>query len=802
MPVHILRWGREQSPQFLCEWLLFLLAGIGVAIVLTHGRTVGALDKLIYDWWLQHLSRPVSQDIVVIEIDNGSLEQLGQWPWRRDYHAAALRRIAAAKPRCVIYDIVFSEPSHADPLLAQAMSLTKVYLPIIIESSSSSGRAGRAILPTDELRHAAAGLGHINLEADKDGIVRRVALFEGSSQQMWPQLALSAYSALDTKLATIPRTEVEAKIKEGNPLPLLRTRPLLIPFSKPHPYPRVSFVDVIRGRIPSALFHDKIVLVGVTADGLQEHLTTSLSGRYGTMPGVDVHATILDGLLKHDFITQPARWSAACLSTIPVALLFLGFLLFAPNQSIIVLPCVAALTFLASGVALTWHLWLAPSPAIVTILCAYSLWSWRRLKVAMSQIGAELEQLAGEPHLVHNRLVPHKLATGSALDRNIALMRRAAGQLRDLQRFISDSINSLPDPVLVADLGGKIQLANYPAQRYLGALSKTSLGGQSVQHILGQLTFVRLAGADMETPPAKLPPWPELLTPADHERIEIMAKGIEVHDAAGHHFVLRYSRCANAQNQLIGWIANLTDVTRLHAAQRQRDEMMHLLSHDMRSPQSSIVALLNIERPKTSLAGVRVVYDRIEKYARRTLALADSFVQLAAAESREYVLETLEFADVLYSAVDEVWPIANAKRIDIAVDIPESEYPVLAERSMVARALVNLLNNATKYSPPDTTITCSLTRPATSAGELECVIRDRGYGIAPDQKARLFGRFQRMKVPGQPDTEGIGLGLTFVRTVVLRHGGSIQCDSAPGVGTSMIIRLPCATSADVATDDE
>jgi CHASE2 domain-containing sensor protein/signal transduction histidine kinase len=799
LPVRILRWAREPSPRFLCEWLLFLLVSIAISVALTHGRTVGALDKLIYDWWMQNLSRPASQDIIIVEIDNRSLEQIGRWPWRRDYHAAALRRIAAAKPRCVIYDVVFSEPSNDDRLLAAAMSLTKVYLPVIVETSFGNGRSGRAIMPVDELRQAAAGLGHINLEADRDGIVRRVALFEGAPQQMWPQLALSAYAALGASAAKLPRMESEAKTRAGLALPLLRSRPVLIPFPPHlHPYPRVSFADLIAGRVGPELLRDKIVIVGATADGLQEHLTTSVSSGYGTMPGVEVHAAILDGLLNHSFIAQPRRWLAAGLSTIPVILLFLGLLLFAPNQSIIILPCLVALSFVTSGAALKCHLWIAPSSAIVTILGAYPLWSWRRLKVAMLQIGAELEHLATEPHLVHNRLLPPRLITGSALDRNIALMRHAAGQLRDLHRFISDSINSLPDPVLVADLGGRIQLANHPAQHYLGALIKASLGGQSLQRVLGELTFVRPVGTQLDTVRQKVPQWPDILTPADNERIEIMTRGIEVRDAAGQQFVLRYSRCANTQNLLIGWIANLTDITRLHAAQRQRDEMMHLLSHDMRSPQSSIIALLNIERPKVNLTEVHLVYDRIERYARRALALADSFVQLAAAESREYILEALDFTDVLYAAVDEVWPIANAKRIEIAFDVDEGEYPVLAERSMVARALINLLNNATKYSPPDTVITCVLKRLANTEGQLECVIRDRGYGIAPDQQARLFERFQRMRIPGQPDSEGVGLGLTFVRTVVLRHGGTIQCDSTPGVGTSMIIRLPCVAPIDIA----
>jgi signal transduction histidine kinase len=79
------------------------------------------------------------------------------------------------------------------------------------------------------------------------------------------------------------------------------------------------------------------------------------------------------------------------------------------------------------------------------------------------------------------------------------------------------------------------------------------------------------------------------------------------------------------------------------------------------------------------------------------------------------------------------------------------------------------------------------------------VIRDHGYGIAENRKNHLFERFQRMKVPGQPDTDGVGLGLTFVKTVVVRHGGTISCDSAPGKGTTMTLRLPYALVSDCNT---
>jgi len=792
VPIRILRCRRAEDRRFLREWSALALGCFLLLLATVNFHLTSGLDKLIYDWWLQRLPHAASSEIVIVEIDNRSLEALGRWPWPRESHATVLRRIARAGPKAIVYDLLFSEPSPADAVFAQAMSLAPVYLPLAVDTASVQQRIGQAVLPVPELRAAAAGVGHINLEPDKDGVIRGVALFEGNRDFMWPQLTLPAYQELrghgrSPQYAT-------PHVDDDNAQTLVRrSQRLLIPFPlAARPYAHVSFTDVMHGQIDPRFFKNKIVIVGATADGLGERLTTAMSGRNGPSSGVAIHASILDALLAGQFITRADVDAIVGLSMFPVILLFAGFLVFTPRQSILLLPVSIGLPFAISGLLLRYAcIWITPMPSIVAVVLAYPLWSWRRLEVVMSFIGTELEQLEREPRLVHERRVAFNSKAGRSLEHNIALMRHAARQMRNLKQFIWDSLDSLPDPVLVADPAGQILLANPPAKSHLTTLAMGPLEGDSLQRLLAGLTFVRVVGTDPRDTTVPVAQWPHLLDTARHTHLSIMERGVEVRDSAGRDYVLRYSRCTNARSEPIGWIANLTDVTALHAAQRQRDEMLHLLSHDMRSPQSSIMALLEVERVKINHPGVHLVYDRVDRYARRTLALADSFVQLATAETREYSLETTDFSALLYNAIDEVWPLANAKHIDLDLDIAPGEYPVLADPSMIARALVNLLNNATKYSPSHTRVECELTHANAALTQLRCVIRDHGYGIAEDQKKRLFERFQRMRVPGQPDSEGVGLGLTFVKTVVVRHGGTIHCDSVPGVGTTMTIELPC-----------
>jgi signal transduction histidine kinase len=206
----------------------------------------------------------------------------------------------------------------------------------------------------------------------------------------------------------------------------------------------------------------------------------------------------------------------------------------------------------------------------------------------------------------------------------------------------------------------------------------------------------------------------------------------------------------------------------------------------MRSPQASILALLDTERPHLDSPRALDLMARVERYARRSLALADDFVQLARAESQHYQLELLNLHELAIDASDEIWPQANAKEIVIRCDSEGDHFWVLADRSLMTRALINLLANAVKYSPPATRVDCIVSAMPEA---VTCVVRDQGYGIATEQQTHLFERFRRFHADGQPASDGTGLGMAFVKTVINRHAGEIAIESALNMGTSVTITL-------------
>jgi signal transduction histidine kinase len=198
----------------------------------------------------------------------------------------------------------------------------------------------------------------------------------------------------------------------------------------------------------------------------------------------------------------------------------------------------------------------------------------------------------------------------------------------------------------------------------------------------------------------------------------------------------------------------------------------------MRAPQASILAVLDrSEDVPPELA------DRVRRYARQTLELADGFVNLARAESATLGREPVDLGDVAVEAADDLWPLASAK--NIIVDAEGADVMVLGDRPLLTRMTANLVSNAIKYSEPGTTVRC---RALLEGAHALLVIADEGRGIPAEALPTLFDAFTRADERG--GEIGAGLGLAFVRRVAERHGGTVSAESTLGEGSIFTVRLP------------
>lgn len=234
-------------------------------------------------------------------------------------------------------------------------------------------------------------------------------------------------------------------------------------------------------------------------------------------------------------------------------------------------------------------------------------------------------------------------------------------------------------------------------------------------------------------------------------------------------------------------------VALLRQTVRQREEVLRFISHDMRSPQNSILALTDMLRRQQTLVPQDELLARIESYAHGTLGLVDGFVHLARAEIMRMDCREQDLVDLAAAVCDERWPLARKRESAIQFHATIDHAYASVDGSLVSRAIGNLLDNAIQYSPKGAIISCEVAR---QGAFWRIAVHDQGPGIAPEQRDALFTPFVRLneqRPSGHPS--GSGLGLAFVQAVILRHGGSIDCENAPGLGSVFIALLPASDTA-------
>ncbi|QMW21896.1 CHASE2 domain-containing protein [Sandaracinobacteroides saxicola] len=746
---------RLSGRRLWAEWGgLALVMALFLAALALLGAPFRA-DNLIYDYVAREKVRAVSARVMIVAIDDRSLRELGRWPWPRSVHAGMLDALAAARPAAVGYDVLFLEPSGDDAALAAAMArLGRVQLPVLVEVPGDNGAPSATELPVV----AAHGLGHVILRPDTDGIVRRVVQFTDPDGRPWPFL-------MDQLLR-----------REPLPLPppgqaLEVEREVMIPFAAgPGGFPAASFVDVLRGRVPPALLKDRILLVGATGAGLGDRFSTPRSAELETMPGVEVQANYLNALLTGGVIRVAGPGWLLLFTLLPTAFMMLAFLRLSPRANALIGALLLAGTLAVSVMLLWWgSLWLPPVAALVGVAIVWPVWGWRRLDLANRYMVSELRALGEEPKLLP---APPEQLAGDPVERQIQLMHAAIRDVRDLRLFVNQSLDSLPDAALVTDMSGVVRIANAAAER----LWRGRMPGGPVDAPLAA-AFAALGQNDAQA---------EMLLSAMAAGRLPPDAGYESRLSDGMTLEIRLAFFTDAARLPLGWIARFADITALRASERQREDALKLLTHDMRAPQASILAVLQSDAGAVPAD----VAARIGRYARQTLELADDFVNLARAESGKFAREPLNLSDVLTDAVDDLWPLSSAKGISVRMTLPEEELMVRGDRTLLTRMLTNLVGNAIKYSPANRRIEC-VARVDESGAMIS--IADQGIGVAAEHLPLLFEPFRRLTeaIPTSGVSQsGAGLGLAFVKAVAEGHGGRVWAESAEGAGSVFTVKLP------------
>ncbi len=756
----------------LKQWLLLLAllaAGVCAAVL---SQAFWREDLLLYDAGLAY--GPAPADVLIVAIDDASLKQIGRWPWRRAVHAALLERLRAAGARAVALDVLLTEPAddpQDDQRLAAAMRAGPPTVLPLVADWQRADRSPREILPVEPLRSSAAALAHAHLEIDRDGIARSVFLREGPDRATRPHLALALLQAAGLwRDGPLPGARAPASATDGA---WARDFQVLIPFlGPPGHFQRVSYIEVLSGELPANVLRGKLVLVGATAQGLTDSFPTPRSGEGVPMPGVEISANVLAALRSQRAVHSLPAALNVTLSLLPLALAFAGFLRLSPRHSLLLVIALAAASLAVSLLALRFaYAWWPPAAALTALILAYPLWSWRRLEATQAYLDEELAQFDREPLPIAPARRSAGLALTDALQGRIERARDATARLRHLRRLLGGTIESLPDATLLVDREGRIDLANRQAAALFGAAGGQALRGASLRELLDPL----LAGRD-----------------TNFDALALQApSSIEFRDARGRDLMLRLSPFHDAGGARAGSVLDIADVTALKSAEHERDDLIRFLSHDLRSPSSSLLALAQLLREPDRRIEPAQAAERIESLAGRTLALAEGFISLARARYLSVErFQPMDLKDALQDALDEAWASATARRIEVRSAAPPDPAPLEGDRETLARAIINLLSNAIKHSPAGGVVNVELAR---NAQRWELHVRDQGPGIAAERQSLLFQRFQRGLSAAKADPGGVGLGLAFVRVVAQKHGGDVRVESAAGQGATFIVSLPVAS---------
>jgi signal transduction histidine kinase len=229
-------------------------------------------------------------------------------------------------------------------------------------------------------------------------------------------------------------------------------------------------------------------------------------------------------------------------------------------------------------------------------------------------------------------------------------------------------------------------------------------------------------------------------------------------------------------------------------ADKLKDEFVALISHDLRTPLTSIIGYLELTMDDENLTDAQRKYlEIVDRNADRLLHLVNDLLFVARLESGELELhrDELDLVAIVRQSVAEAEPRAAAKGIELSCTA-DGPVDVRVDKGRMFQLLDNLVSNAIKFTPTGGGVRVSI-GPSNGVARLE--VADTGIGIDPDEQDRLFQRFFRASTANEQQIPGTGLGLYIARAIVEAHGGSISVKSKPGTGTSFKIELPAGNAA-------
>jgi len=425
---------------------------------------------------------------------------------------------------------------------------------------------------------------------------------------------------------------------------------------------------------------------------------------------------------------------------------------------------------------LYWRI--AVSAVVVALIAALvGLLVTRRLSRPIRDIRDGAERLAAGD-FTHKLYVPRTEEFAAVAESFNHMAEELDDKLRTLTHERNEReavLSSMVEGVLAVDTEERVIAVNAAAARLLD-LEPEAVDGKTIQEVVRNPDLQHVVARTLD----------------GHQPVEadiVMRVGAEDRDLQANATLLHGD---DADEVVVGAVVVLNDVTRLKRLEAVRRDFVANVSHELKTPVTSIKGFAEtledgaLNDPETAHRFVRIISGQAD----RLNSIIEDLLSLSALEqsgdSPLLQLEEADLCDVVAVALGVIGPKAEAKSIDLVEDCPDSLFSRVSP-PLLEQAVVNLVDNAVKYSPVGSAVDVTLEE---RADEIVISVRDEGPGVSREQLPRLFERFYRVDKARSRDLGGTGLGLAIVKHIAQVHGGRVSVDSVVGRGSTFRIHLP------------
>lgn len=366
-----------------------------------------------------------------------------------------------------------------------------------------------------------------------------------------------------------------------------------------------------------------------------------------------------------------------------------------------------------------------------------------------------------------------------ALEEAARKEKEATEILRASEERTKGIIENMPLGLILIEHGGAIVSVN-PQTETIFQCSSAQLVGRNISEL-----FAQKGSTDS-------PSFMSMIT----QRALGHAVELEAVRKSGHRFPaeIALNEFSGADGKQL--LVNVQDVTERHAVERMKREFVAMVSHDLRTPLTSVhgsLTLLSAGAMGDLSPEAQEVVTTAETEVERLTRLVSDLLDASKIEAgkMEVLMEEIKIQPVLRRAVSSITKFAEQHNVRIESD--SADAVVMGDSERLIQVVINLLSNAVKFSPPGEAVTIQC-KP--QGAELEVAVRDRGRGVPAAHREAIFERFHQVEGADASTKKGTGLGLPICKTIIEQHGGTIGVDSEPGKGSTFWFRIPLA-SADV-----